>query len=536
MATLYVEYCTRTKLSCTNAANQDVILCLEDAALVAPADCPAPSNGTYDGAFMPATICQWYSTGDCGTGWYVYTFSYDDALLADGSVPLQKADITGVFCKDCLVSYLEYKAGSEAYIRTEEDETQTFVSQHGCEYPIVAGGGDCVTEVTTAELNAAISGSTLVPGCTYIITDHVQGRLVAGTQVVVTALSVNQVSSACSVLSTYDDRPWRGVYDTATNTLVEVADNQGNICRQFTQFNEFSTPLSVNNFDWGNVYITNCLVDNSTWSLDYGVAPEFGINNVRITGNSELDLTDWTGTYVESLEVSHESKVDLSSSNMEIEDVIATNYGFIIFNAVSPSLNSFLFGVRCETSFITAEQNSTSELYMEGCLVQGYSGVYHNVPGYLSLFSVALTAFGEVRTGAYTTPPMAGSISDCYIDNCNISGSRNGAPLSGRISGIHITGVNTADIFIEQVDIKANSMLNVNAATSNISVRNSSVETFGILNISGTGSIQHTKVCQGILNNSGYNLTAVYLMGESTKTCTANNTNTGKDYFNDNIV
>jgi len=143
MTTLYVQYCSRRKLACSDAADKDVVLCLQDSALIAPTECTEPSTDTYVGAFADATICQWYSTGDCN-GLYVYTFSYDDSILADDTVPLQPADITGVFCKDCMFNYFEYKVGSEVYIRENPDGSQSLISQHGCEYVINSGGGDVV--------------------------------------------------------------------------------------------------------------------------------------------------------------------------------------------------------------------------------------------------------------------------------------------------------------------------------------------------------------------------------------------------------
>lgn len=135
MTTLYVQYCSRKKLACSEAADKDVVLCLQDSALIVPTECTTPSEGTYVGAFAEATICQWYSTGDCN-GIFVYTFSYDDAILADSEVPLQPADISGVFCRDCMTSYYDYKVGSEVYLKDEDDGSQTLISQHLCEYPI----------------------------------------------------------------------------------------------------------------------------------------------------------------------------------------------------------------------------------------------------------------------------------------------------------------------------------------------------------------------------------------------------------------
>src|SRR5690606_19610538 len=121
----------------------DVVLCVP-ASIVAPIACPEPSEEDQETPakdYLNATITAVdadtipRSCGSC-TRSYVYTISYDDEQLAEGE-ELISENISGIVCKNCLTDWIENVVGNESYIRTEEDNSQTFVSQHGCEYPIV---------------------------------------------------------------------------------------------------------------------------------------------------------------------------------------------------------------------------------------------------------------------------------------------------------------------------------------------------------------------------------------------------------------
>ncbi len=559
MATKYIQYCSRTRLSCSLVTDAPVVLCIEDSAILAPTACPLPATEDYVGTFVAATICQAYTNVEgCGQAAWYYTFAYSDAVLADVNTPLVSGDITGVFCRDCLTDYLDYKAGSEVYVRTEEDDSQTLVSQHGCEYPIVAGGGEPlavtdtasinltingtipqtlsadvkITEVTTVAFNALVAGSGFTAGATYCITDHSQGRVPAATRIYLQATSVNQVTSACSVLTSYDTKLWRGTYDVATNKLFELSDNQGNTCRQFPDpvFGPFTC---IDDFDWGNTNVTNCFVDNATLTVDYGNTGT--IDRLIVTGGSTCILTGWVGTFIAHLEISNFSTVDFANGNMEVEEVYVYNGG--ILKVYSNTAYNFLFYVTiADSGFVLATQYSDSELYMEGTYIQGYSGVYHNLPGILTLFGTTVTGFGEVRVGVRGVPPTPGSMTDVWVENCTISGSNNGGPVGGRVSGFYVTGTSTEQIYIEQSHISSNATIRVDDATLPVNILRCSVDAFGLLYLVGGGDVIDTHVVQGELQTGGFDLDGVYMAGKLTKTCTANNTNTAVDYFNDSII
>ncbi len=592
MSTLYVDFCMNLRLPCANASVQNVILCLRDAALVIPTGCPSPSDTTYEGAFAEATICQAYTPGDCTPMKWYYTFSYDSAILADITVPLQPADILGAFCLDCLTNWLEYKIGDEVFIRTEDDDSQTLVSQHGCEYPIVAGGsgtvtdvsatapitssggttpdistsmstnkligrgttgtgifeeitlgtnlsltgttlnasgggggGGCINDVTTAQFNTLLSGSGFTAGCFYTITDHSQNRIPANTRITVLATDVDTVTSECSVLTSYDPKAWRGVYDSTTNTLMELADNQGNYCSQYTD--GFRTFTCVSDFDWGNPGYTNCFIESSTFTASYGSIS--GINALKVINNSLVVLTGYTGNSIYDVEVSNFSELHLSSSAYAMEEVFITNTSSftLLTQAAVPhsSTEAFIFNVISDYSFVSVPADSL--LYMEAVTISGLSLVTLHASSSMNIVSCSLTDESQIITSVATT------ISAPFPETLNVQF----AHLSGK-SRLNVTTAASKLIDVEYLTLSDQSLLTIdNAVVGDIHAYNNHVDTNGTLTIaSGTVVCDKTSVSQSSINTGGFALSGVYAKGVFTKTASAANTNTGKDYFNDSII
>jgi len=126
-------------LECKDDAGSEVILCV-DPDMVAPVDCDGEADETIQYSFIEATLesyCK--SSPKCGAP-YTYTFKYDDIQLTSYDEETEQAteillplDIIGVFCKDCLTTWLEQKIGGPASL-TVEDGTVVFVSGQGCRY------------------------------------------------------------------------------------------------------------------------------------------------------------------------------------------------------------------------------------------------------------------------------------------------------------------------------------------------------------------------------------------------------------------
>lgn len=152
MSELFVDWCTMEKLPCTNKTlinastglpeGYSVTLCLKTDTLLEPFDCFPPTDPETEQppiSYVPAHICQAYTLGDCSPSRWYYTFSYSSDRLANVDIPLQPADIDGVFCNDCMISFFAERLGSEVYLRDDEGGGQTLITQHQCEYPIASG-------------------------------------------------------------------------------------------------------------------------------------------------------------------------------------------------------------------------------------------------------------------------------------------------------------------------------------------------------------------------------------------------------------
>lgn len=156
------------------------------------------------------------------------------------------------------------------------------------DYKISALGSafSCPTPMSRVNLIALRNSSLLVKDCDYVVIDHVQGRLVAGTEIHMQAVSANKLSENVSVNTTYDNDAWAGIYDIDRALVTELKDNRNNIARGYSG-NE------VANFDWGNANITNTMVDNAVWTHTIG-SPRIVVDLVVRQG-ATLTTTGWAG-------------------------------------------------------------------------------------------------------------------------------------------------------------------------------------------------------------------------------------------------
>lgn len=132
-----VTYVSCNRICCPTA---EVLLCVP-AAVVAPRLCPpgdeeAPDQ-PFEYSYIEAEIfSETLINQTCNVSVWQYVFMFDEAQLVEDTI-LISTNITGVLCRNCLIDFIEQLVGDESYIRTEEDDTQTFISEHGCEYPIL---------------------------------------------------------------------------------------------------------------------------------------------------------------------------------------------------------------------------------------------------------------------------------------------------------------------------------------------------------------------------------------------------------------
>lgn len=125
---------------CSTVAQKEVILCVT-ASKVATKICP--SSGfvqPYSYSTIEAEISSYYRSSVINPPKWEYVFSYDDTQLVSGQV-LTEADISGAFCDGCFAQWVREIVGDDPYIEEVGENSFVLVTQHGCEYPFVAGGG-----------------------------------------------------------------------------------------------------------------------------------------------------------------------------------------------------------------------------------------------------------------------------------------------------------------------------------------------------------------------------------------------------------
>lgn len=148
----------------------------------------------------------------------------------------------------------------------------------------------CPAPMTRASLIALRDAGDLSKDCDYVITDHVQGRLVAGTTIHLQAVNANTLAENVSVKTTYDNEAWHGLYNIDTGIVFYLADNFGNTVRG-TQ--------DVTAFDWGNPNYQRNTINGSIITYTYGSTASIQYLNAS---NAVINLTGYTGT-IYSLDV-----------------------------------------------------------------------------------------------------------------------------------------------------------------------------------------------------------------------------------------
>lgn len=91
-----VVFSTCSRISCAGQSSPEVVLCLID-------DLLESGRSTIDGIL---TKVYKDNTG-CGNPVWRYVVSYDETLLVDPDVVLISTDVTGIFCKGCLTTWVD---------------------------------------------------------------------------------------------------------------------------------------------------------------------------------------------------------------------------------------------------------------------------------------------------------------------------------------------------------------------------------------------------------------------------------------------
>lgn len=143
----------------------------------------------------------------------------------------------------------------------------------------------CPAPMTRAALLALKNANGLTKDCDYVVTDHVQGRIAAGTLIHLQAVNANTLSDNVQVDTLFDSTAWRGLYDIDTGIIYELEDSRNNVARGIAG-------SEVSAFDWGNPAYSFCHVERATWNVTNGSAA--GRFSVKVI-SAALDTTGHTG-------------------------------------------------------------------------------------------------------------------------------------------------------------------------------------------------------------------------------------------------
>jgi hypothetical protein len=174
----------------------------------------------------------------------------------------------------------------------------------------------CPAPMTRASLIALRDAGGLNKDCDYVITDHVQGRLVAGTTIHLQAVDANTLSIAVNIKTPYDNVAWSGIYDIDIGVLLEVTDALNNTVRGI---------LMVSDFDWGNSAWTNNLVDNASVTVSYGNSRS--VSSCVFSHGASVILTGWIGGLLSNCKFDRNSTFTLTNGNASFINCIITNFG-----------------------------------------------------------------------------------------------------------------------------------------------------------------------------------------------------------------
>lgn len=351
--------------------------------------------------------------------------------------------------------------------------------------------GACPGPMTRADLLALRSAGTLSPQCTYVITDYNVGRLGAGTQIQLHAVTGSVLSENVSVYTVYDNEAWAGTYDIDINRVLSLQDNRGN-----TVSDRNGTAVSV--FDWGNLAISQCTVANGTWAQTIGsVRPMI---RVRVEDGGILTTVGMTGGNLQNVTVSSGASVNVSGSNMNLTQFVAEQSATV--NAANFTAASTFMNTTVSTGAILNVSGTTSSCNLTRVIIEQGGAVNHlNVTtGTMALQGVTVSA-GTITRGTTagtctivsTTVERGGSISHTHPATMSVTASTVGS--SGTI-----TGSGAAALVAVQQSTVLSGVINVTAGAMNMTrstvgqqgqvVKTAGAATMNVFNcvVSGSGS------------------------------------------------
>ena len=224
----------------------------------------------------------------------------------------------------------------------------------------------CPAPMTRAALITLRNSGGLVKDCDYVITDHIQGRLIAGTQIHLQAVSATELSENVSVNTTYDNEAWLGIYDLDRGLVLELNDNRMNIARGING-------TEVSNFDWGNANITDTTVDSSTWTSTIG-SPRI-VNNLTVEDGSTLNTTGWASGSIQRVRISSNGGVTMTNASVSLTG-FTVNKSSVNLGAYTGGSN--LINYSLDNASVLDLSSSSSSVTLQNVSLRNSSTLFHS--------------------------------------------------------------------------------------------------------------------------------------------------------------
>jgi hypothetical protein len=396
--------------------------------------------------------------------------------------------------------------------------------------PPATTGANCPGPMTRSALLALRSGGSLSVDCHYVITDHVQGTLAAGTTVTLHAVSSTELSENVEVNTLFDNEAWVGIYDLDASSIIYLRDNRGN---------EVDGATQVGQFDWGNTsYSYFKVLEGSTLTATIG-NPAIK-QRVTVKGASTLNLTGFTGTMFDC-EISDIAQCNLANTSLTFSGNTVTDGTQFFAQALTAAGASVQRGVFrnslvtlsgagvptiYDTDILssTATHNSAGALTWATCTFSGSATVTHTGAGAQSLTRCDVASGGRVlhvgagpitasgcviEQGAYYQNNGTGTLT-ATDHTCTGLSSRLAALTAGGITATRGRAEDQGVVIAEQGVITITDfsvrggveILPAATAAATIVLDGGSSEKFSKVTNSGAGAITGTRLyLRGIYNN-----------------------------------
>ena len=311
----------------------------------------------------------------------------------------------------------------------------------------------CPAPMTRAALIALRDAGRLSKDCDYVITDHVQGRLVAGTTIHLQAVDASTLSENVSVKTTYDNIAWSGIYDIDAGLVSYLHDNRNNTVLGVTP---------VRDFDWGNPAISYCSILGGLVTYTYGNTAS--IQYLYVDGGV-LDLTGYAGV-IRKLRITGEAVASLAGSRLKFSHCDFSGNSTVNFSNTT-STNTVV-GLAVSGRSTVNFSLSTLIISIDGISVRYSTLLSSNVS------TGSFTASGLMLYNGFIT--LSSGVGNVVAIRTSI---RDNASLTASIGSVTLVGS----------EITANASVNATTNSTSLSIQGSSIGTRTTINSNGTGSV-----------------------------------------------